>query len=116
MLVFLPVSLEEAFDAFEQCPDAQLLAGGTDFMVEVNFALRRPPAVVCLRKVEELKGWRREGPEVVLGAGITYTELDGTPARRPPAGSCPGVAHGRIPTDPQRRHAGRQPRHRVTRR
>ena len=75
MLVSLPVSLEEAFDAFERCPDAQLLAGGTDFMVEVNFALRRPPAVVCLRKVEELKGWRLEGSEVVLGAGLTYTEL-----------------------------------------
>jgi CO/xanthine dehydrogenase FAD-binding subunit len=75
VLVSLPVSLEEAFDAFERCPDAQLLAGGTDFMVEVNFALRRPPAVVCLRKVEELKGWRLEGSEVVLGAGLTYTEL-----------------------------------------
>ena len=56
VLVSLPVSLEEAFDAFERCPDAQLLAGGTDFMVEVNFALRRPPAVVCLRKVAELRG------------------------------------------------------------
>ena len=54
MLVFLPVSLEEAFDAFEQCPDAQLLAGGTDFMVEVNYAHRRPPAVVCLHNVAEL--------------------------------------------------------------
>ena len=75
MLVSLPVSLEEAFDAFERCPDAQLLAGGTDFMVEVDFALRRPPSVVCLRRLEELKGWRLEGSEVVLGAGLTYTEL-----------------------------------------
>jgi len=77
MTVVVPACLEEAFEAFDKCPDAQLLAGGTDFMVEVNFALRRPPAVVCLRKVEELKGWRLEGGEVVLGAGITYAELMG---------------------------------------
>ena len=75
MLVFLPDSLDEAFEAFEQCPDAQLLAGGTDFMVEVNYAHRRPPSVVCLRKVGELCGWRRDGAEVVLGAGMTFTEL-----------------------------------------
>ena len=103
MLVFLPVSLEEAFDAFEQCPDAQLLAGGTDFMVEVNFALRQPPAVVCLRKVEELKGWRLDGADVVLGAGITYTEL-----LAPRLGELlPGLAQAsRTVGSPQIRNAG----------
>ena len=103
MLVFLPVSLEEAFDAFEQCPDAQLLAGGTDFMVEVNFALRQPPAVVCLRKVEELKGWRLDGADVVLGAGITYTEL-----MAPQLGDLlPGLAQAsRTVGSPQIRNAG----------
>jgi CO/xanthine dehydrogenase FAD-binding subunit len=103
MLVFLPVSLEEAFDAFEQCPDAHFLAGGTDFMVEVNFALRRPPAVVCLRRVEELQGWRVEGSEVVLGAGITYTEL-----LAPRLGELlPGLAQAsRTVGSPQIRNAG----------
>ena len=103
MLVFLPVSLEEAFDAFEQCPDAQLLAGGTDFMVEVNFALRQPPAVVCLRKGEELKGWRLDGADVVLGAGITYTEL-----MAPQLGDLlPGLAQAsRTVGSPQIRNAG----------
>jgi CO/xanthine dehydrogenase FAD-binding subunit len=77
MTVLVPASLDEAFDDLQQHPDAHLLAGGTDFMVEVSFAHRRPPAVVCLRKVRELAGWRREGDEVVLGAGITYSELMG---------------------------------------
>src|SRR5271165_5782857 len=75
MTVLLPVSLEETFDALDRYPDAHLLAGGTDFMVEVNFAQRRPPAVVCLRRVEELRRWRLEDAEVVLGAGLSYTEL-----------------------------------------
>jgi CO/xanthine dehydrogenase FAD-binding subunit len=74
--VLLPVSLEEAFDALEQWPEAQLLAGGTDFMVEVNYAHRRPSAVVCLRKVHELAGWRREDNRVVLGAGISHSEIE----------------------------------------
>jgi CO/xanthine dehydrogenase FAD-binding subunit len=103
VLVSLPTSLEEAFDAFEQCPDAQLLAGGTDFMVEVNFALRRPPAVICLRKVEELNRWTLEGDEVVLGAGITFSEL-----MVPPLGDLlPGLAlASRTVGSPQIRNTG----------
>jgi len=73
--VFLPRSLEEALDAFARVPEAQLFAGGTDFMVQVNAGARRPAAVVSLRGVPELKGWRRDGSEVVLGAGLTYTEM-----------------------------------------
>ena len=103
MTVFVPACLEEAFDAFDKCPDAQLLAGGTDFMVEVNFALRRPPAVVCLRKVEELKGWRLEHAEVVLGAGITYAELMGPQL----SDLLPGLAQAsRTVGSPQIRNAG----------
>jgi CO/xanthine dehydrogenase FAD-binding subunit len=74
-LVTVPACLDEALDALEECPEAQILAGGTDFMVEVNFAHRRPPAVVCLRNVTELKGWRLEGEQVVLGAGLTFSDL-----------------------------------------
>ncbi len=103
MLVSLPTSLEEAFDGFERCPEAQLLAGGTDFMVEVNFALRRPPAVICLRKVEELKQWTLEGDEVVLGAGITYSELMAPPL----SDLLPGLAlASRTVGSPQIRNAG----------
>ncbi len=103
MLVFLPVSLEEAFDAFEQCPDAQLLAGGTDFMVEVNYAHRRPPAVVCLHNVAELGGWRRDGAEVVLGAGMTFTQLMDPHLRD----LLPGLARAsRTVGSPQIRNAG----------
>ena len=101
--MLLAASLEEVFEGFERFPDAQMLAGGTDFMVEVSFAHRRPPAVVCLRKVAELKGWRLEGDEVVLGAGITYTEL-----MRPPLSDLlPCLAQAsRTVGSPQIRNAG----------
>jgi CO/xanthine dehydrogenase FAD-binding subunit len=73
--VYRPTSLEEVFEAFTSVPYAHLLAGGTDFMVEVNYGHRRPPAVISLRDVPELRAWRREGAELVLGAGFTYTSM-----------------------------------------
>jgi CO/xanthine dehydrogenase FAD-binding subunit len=76
MPVTVAHSLPEVYVALAARPDAQLLAGGTDFMVEVNFGHRRPEAVVALRAVPELKGWRTEGDEVVIAAGCTYTELE----------------------------------------
>jgi len=64
--------LEEALVAKAQQPDAQLLAGGTDLMVEVNLADHRPPKVISLRRVEELQ-------EVLpdrIGAGATWARLE----------------------------------------
>src|SRR5215217_1694365 len=76
MSVTVARSLPEAYDALAARPDAQLLAGGTDFMVEVNFGHRRPDAVVALRAVPELRGWRREDDELVMASGCTYTEME----------------------------------------
>jgi CO/xanthine dehydrogenase FAD-binding subunit len=77
MPVACPTSLDEALAALAREPEAQVLAGGTDFMVEVNFGHRRPGAVVAVDRVAELRGWRHEAGRgvVVLGAGCTYTEL-----------------------------------------
>jgi CO/xanthine dehydrogenase FAD-binding subunit len=73
--VIVASSLAEAFAALDATPDAQVLAGGTDFMVEVNYAHRRPAAVVAVNRVPELRGWERRNGEVVLRAGLTYTEM-----------------------------------------
>ncbi|MGH8775727.1 MAG: FAD binding domain-containing protein [Jiangellaceae bacterium] len=76
MTIAHPRTLEQTFDALDEMPDAQLLAGGTDFMVEVNFGHRAPTSVVCLRRVEELQGYDVGDDEVVLGAGATWTEVE----------------------------------------
>jgi CO/xanthine dehydrogenase FAD-binding subunit len=75
MSVVVAGGLDEAIDALERRPDAQILAGGTDFMVEVNYGQRRPEAVVALNRVPELKGWQRSNGTLSLGAGLTYTEM-----------------------------------------
>jgi CO/xanthine dehydrogenase FAD-binding subunit len=68
-----PTSLTEVYDALDDMPDAHLLAGGTDFMVEVNFGHRSPTSIVCLRRVDELQGYSITDDEVVLGAGTTWS-------------------------------------------
>jgi len=58
-------------------PDALPIAGGTDVMVELNFARRRPAALLDLTCVPELAGWSDVGDRLRVGAGVTYAELTG---------------------------------------
>src|ERR671922_2947532 len=102
MLVAHPSTLAGVFDALDQLPGAHLLAGGTDLMVEVNFGHRRPPSVVGLRRVQELKGYDVLDDEVVLRAGVTWTEIENDLA-----GVLPGLAAAaRTVGSPQMRNAG----------
>lgn len=71
-----PRTLADVFDALAERPDAQVLAGGTDFMVEVNFGHRRPQAVVAVRRVQELQGYEIGDDEVDIGAATTWTQVE----------------------------------------
>ncbi|MDQ1425304.1 MAG: hypothetical protein QOD72_2802 [Acidimicrobiaceae bacterium] len=75
MGVLIPTSLDDALEGLAGHPGAQPLAGGTDFMVEVNFGHRRPTDVVVLDRLAELKGWERRADELRIGAGTTYARL-----------------------------------------
>ncbi|HWF82463.1 MAG TPA: FAD binding domain-containing protein [Streptosporangiaceae bacterium] len=72
-----PRDLSEALSAKAANPDAVPIAGGTDVMVELNFARRRPPALIDLSRVTELTGWRVVGDRLRVGASVTYAELTG---------------------------------------
>jgi CO/xanthine dehydrogenase FAD-binding subunit len=74
-------TLEEALRLKAERPDAVPIAGGTDLMVELNFDRRRPPAVLNLAEVAELRGWSREEGALRLGAGLTYAEAMAEPLR-----------------------------------
>jgi CO/xanthine dehydrogenase FAD-binding subunit len=75
MALLTPVTIDDALAALADRPGAHVLAGGTDFMVEVNFGHRRPDDVVSLGRVAELRRWRVEGDTIRLGAGVTCTQL-----------------------------------------
>src|SRR5215469_11761969 len=70
-----PVSWAEALSVQADMPAAVALAGGTDLMVELNFGTRRPPALLDLTRVSELRQWDVGGDEIRLGAAVTYSQL-----------------------------------------
>jgi CO/xanthine dehydrogenase FAD-binding subunit len=77
--VLTPRTLAEALRMKAERPDAVPIQGGTDIMVEVNFDRARPPALLNLNEVEDLRGWSREDGSAWLGAGLTYTEAMQSP-------------------------------------
>ena len=103
MAVAAPRDLTGVLSALRDRPDAQLLAGGTDFMVEVNFGHRRPPAVIALRNVRELRERTRTSTHLFLGSGVTYADL----AAPDVAAEFPALAAAaRTVGSPQIRNAG----------
>jgi CO/xanthine dehydrogenase FAD-binding subunit len=74
---YRPHDLDEALDARAAAPKADLLAGGTDLMVEVNLARYRPEAVISLGGIAELEHWE----ENRIGAGVTWGRLESSSDR-----------------------------------
>jgi len=72
--VLTPRTLDEALRLRSEHPDAWPIDGGTDVLVELNFDRARPPALLNLSEIRELKGWSRENGTLRLGAGLTYTQ------------------------------------------
>jgi len=75
MTVLVPTRVDDALTLLAEDPRRHVLAGGTDFMVEVNYGARRPLGVVSLRALDELRGWRRRGDELILGAGLRFVDM-----------------------------------------
>jgi len=93
-----PVSLAEALAAKAAAPEAVPIAGGTDVMVELNFARRRPEVLIDLNRVPELTGWTLQDGKLRVGAGVTYAELTGERgAAANGAGLAAGDLAGRLP-------------------
>jgi CO/xanthine dehydrogenase FAD-binding subunit len=70
-----PSSLADALAAKAAHPEAVPIAGGTDVMVELNFARRRPAVLLDLTRVPELADWSLDGRAVRIGAGVTYARV-----------------------------------------
>jgi CO/xanthine dehydrogenase FAD-binding subunit len=95
--------MQQAIDALVAQPDAVVLAGGTDLMVDVNEGRRQLADVVSLRRVADLRTWSVTADDVVIGAGATYATL----AHPTLAGAVPALAAAaRTVGSPQIRNAG----------
>ena len=103
MDVLSPRSLDEALRLRAEVSGAVPIEGGTDVMVELNFDRARPPALLNLNEVGELKGWSRENGTLRLGASLTYDEA----MRAPLAEELPALAEAsRTVGSPQIRNRG----------
>lgn len=72
MEITRPTSLRDALEARADNPGSDLLAGGTDLMVEVNFGHARPEHVIALRRIAEIG----EVAPFRIGAGVTWARLE----------------------------------------
>ena len=78
MPVLIPRNVDELVEVFQANPQAKLLAGGTDYMVEVNLHGRKPDTMISLRKVKELTEWsvRTSQSRITIGAGVPYADME----------------------------------------
>jgi len=73
--VLLPQTLEEALALKAAHPEAVPIAGGTDLMVDLNFDRRRPPLLLDVCRLPELRTWQERDGTLFLGSGVTYSRI-----------------------------------------
>ncbi|MFO7570970.1 MAG: FAD binding domain-containing protein [Gaiellaceae bacterium] len=86
MDVLTPGSLGDALRMRGDHLDAVAVQGGTDVLVALNFDRLRPPTLLNLAEVDELRGFSRENGGLRIGSGLTYSEaMSGAVAEALPA-------------------------------
>ena len=68
--------MAEALALISRAPDAALVAGSTDWGVEVNLRGARPALVVAVDRLAELRGFAVGDASVEIGAGLSLTEVE----------------------------------------
>ncbi len=71
-----PGGLSEVLEILESRPEALLVAGSTDWGVEVNLRGARPPLVVAVDRLEELRTLEIGEHRVEIGAALSLTEVE----------------------------------------
>ncbi|WP_265444040.1 xanthine dehydrogenase small subunit [Flexivirga meconopsidis] len=71
-----PQSLGEAVKLLGETPDAQLVAGATDWGVSVNLMRARAPRLIAIDRLAELRGLTVGDQVVTIGAALTLSEIE----------------------------------------
>jgi xanthine dehydrogenase small subunit len=80
-----PSSLPELFRSWSQQPDATLIAGATDLMVDANQRGTRFGTLLSLEAIDELARFELGERELTIGAGLTLSALEQHLERTPSA-------------------------------
>jgi len=70
-----PASLEDALTMLSKDDDFKLLAGGMSLIPPLKMRLARYSGLIDLGAIEALKGIRKEGNSIVIGAMTTHAEV-----------------------------------------
>ncbi|MEV5281466.1 FAD binding domain-containing protein [Streptomyces sp. NPDC051994] len=71
-----PGTLADAVRLLRERPDAVVVAGSTDWGVEVNIRARRANCVIAVDRLPELRELRVESDYIEIGAALTLTEIE----------------------------------------
>ncbi|MFK0044320.1 xanthine dehydrogenase small subunit [Streptomyces sp. NPDC090741] len=71
-----PSTLSDALRLLRERTDAVVVAGSTDWGVEVNIRSRRANCVIAVDRLPELREMRVESDHIVIGAAQTLTEIE----------------------------------------
>lgn len=74
--VFAPASVEGAVQVKGVCPQAVIVAGGTELAVPPSDALNEAPTLLSVGRIPELSEVRRDGETLVFGAAATWTQVE----------------------------------------
>ena len=81
--VLLPGTPAELWQALRSHPEASVYAGGTDLLVQIRSGLMHPPSLICLDRLEELKGIsQEENGAIRIGSCTTHTRILAEPLVR----------------------------------
>ncbi|MFD8008875.1 xanthine dehydrogenase small subunit [Streptomyces sp. NPDC058955] len=69
-------TLDETLRLLRERPDAVVVAGSTDWGVEVNIRSRRADCVVAVDRLPELRELRVASDHIEIGAALTLTEIE----------------------------------------
>ncbi|MGW8378980.1 FAD binding domain-containing protein [Streptomyces sp. ODS28] len=71
-----PTTLAEAAQLLRERPEAVVVAGSTDYGVEVNIRSRRENCAVAIDRLPELRELRVDSDHIEIGAAQTLTEIE----------------------------------------
>jgi 4-hydroxybenzoyl-CoA reductase subunit beta len=70
-----PVTLDDVLAARKAHPQAQLVGGGTDLVVNIRRGIVAPPVLIDMNRVAELRAIRADAGALEIGASVTLAEV-----------------------------------------
>ena len=74
-----PDNLEEACSLLAKLPEAEVLAGGTDLLTDIDTGIRKANHVVSISRIAELTQIQDLGGKIAIGAACTARVVESSP-------------------------------------